>query len=136
MEISVSADISVSASKKAYRSISTKNCKQTTKQTVRISLLSHDGPIPGLVMQQLCLANNSGLMQDCQFGMFEIRFESLAFFNHLAFQNLAFSLFFFQLERFGFGKTLSELDLNYKPLLMRVYGHAGCKEYCKISLLT
>ena len=95
LEISVSADISVSASKKVYRSISTKNCKQATKPTVRISFLSHHGPIPGLVMQQLCLANNSGLMQDCQFGIFEIRFESLAFFNHLAFQNLAFSLFFF-----------------------------------------
>jgi len=40
-----------------------KNCKETTKRTVRISSLSHGGSILGLVMQQLPLPSNSGLMQ-------------------------------------------------------------------------
>jgi len=44
-------------------------------------------------------------------------------------QNLTFS--FFQSERLGSGKTLSELHIHYKYLLTRVYDHAGCKEYCK-----
>jgi len=38
---------------------------------------------------------------------------------------------FFQLGKHGSGKTLSELHIYHKSLLTRVYGHAGCKEYCK-----
>jgi len=36
--------------------------------------LSHGGPIPGLVMQQLPLPNNCGLMQSSQIGIFETTF--------------------------------------------------------------
>jgi len=46
-------------------------------------------------------------------------------------QNLAFSSLFFQSERLGCGKTLSELHIHYKSLLTGVYDHAECKEYCK-----
>jgi len=38
-------------------------------------------------------------------------------------------LFFFQSERLGSGKTLSELHIPYKSHLKRVYKHAGCKKY-------
>jgi len=44
---------------------------------------------------------------------------------------LAFSVFFFQPERLGSGKILSELRIHYKSLLTRVYNHAGCSAYCK-----
>jgi len=46
-------------------------------------------------------------------------------------QNLAFLFYFFHSERLGSGETLSELRIHYKSLLMGVYDHAGCKEYCK-----
>ena len=38
---------------------------------------------------------------------------------------------FFQAERFGSGKTLSELHIHYISPPTRVYDHAVCKEYCK-----
>jgi len=40
-------------------------------------------------------------------------------------------LAYFQSDRLGSGKTLSELHLHYKSLATRVYYHAGCTEYCK-----
>jgi len=36
---------------------------------------------------------------------------------------------FFQSEKLGSGKTLSELHIHYKPLLKTVYNHAECAEY-------
>jgi len=63
-------------------------------------------------------------------------FEILAFLNAFGFfgnqqkANLAFSGFF-QSERLGSGKTLSELHIHYKSLLKRVYNHAECAEYWK-----
>jgi len=45
-------------------------------------------------------------------------------------QNLGCSGFF-QSERLGSGKTLSELHIHYKSPLTRVHDHAGCTEYCK-----
>jgi len=65
---------------------------------------------------------------------FKPDFEILAFFERLrlfleikkARQNLSF----FQFERLGSGKTLSNLHIYYKYLLTRVCDHAGCKEYC------
>jgi len=41
-----------------------------------------------------------------------------------------FHRFFFSRKSFA-DKTLSELHIHYKYLLMRVYGHVGCTEYCK-----
>jgi len=41
-----------------------------------------------------------------------------------------------KLQRLGFGITLSELHIHYKPLLTRVYDHAGCKENCKNFTVT
>jgi len=38
---------------------------------------------------------------------------------------------FFQSEKVGSGKTLSELHIHCKSLLKRVYDQAGCKEHCK-----
>jgi len=53
--------------------------------------------------------------------------NTFCFFGNQKRQNLAF----FQSERLGSGKTLSELHIHYKPLLKRVYNHAGCTKYCK-----
>ena len=39
---------------------------------------------------------------------------------------------YFQSDRLGSGKTLSELHIHYKSLPTRVYYHAGCTEYCKL----
>jgi len=59
-----------------------------------ISLDSHGGPIPRLVIQQLTLPNNGGLMQSlvackyfacCQFGIFEAKFRSSGFYDALGF---------------------------------------------------
>jgi len=38
---------------------------------------------------------------------------------------------YFQSDRLGSGKTLSELHIHYKSLATRVYYHAGCTDYCK-----
>jgi len=38
---------------------------------------------------------------------------------------------FFQAEKLGSGKILSELRIYYKSLLTRVSDHARCTEYCK-----
>ena len=40
-------------------------------------------------------------------------------------------LAYFQSDKLGSGKTLSELHIHCKSLVTRVYYHAGCKEYCK-----
>jgi len=45
-------------------------------------------------------------------------------------QNLAFSGFF-QSKRLSSGKTLSELHIDYKYPLTRVFYHTGYKEYFK-----
>jgi len=63
-------------------------------------------------------------------------FEILAFFEHLWLflkmkktKNRFFSVFF-QSERLGSGKTLSELHFHYKFFLTRVCDHVVCTEYC------
>jgi len=66
----------------------------------------------------------------------KLDFEILAFLNTFglfwkskkARLNVAFSGFF-QSERLGSGKTLSELHIHYKSLLKRVYNHAGRTKY-------
>jgi len=62
-------------------------------------LLSHGGPIPGLVMQQLPLPNNCGLMQSAKLAFLKPHFEIQAFLTHLAFfenqKYLAFSILLF-----------------------------------------
>jgi len=42
-----------------------------------------------------------------------------------------FFLAYFQSDRIGSGKTLSELHIDYKSLATKVYYHAGCTKYCK-----
>ena len=77
--------------------------------------------------------------QGCQFGFFEARlwnsgfsWTPLAFFgNQKKPDNIKHFLVFFQSERLGSGKTLSELHTNFKSLLKRVYKHAGCRQYWK-----
>jgi len=54
--------------------------------------------------------------------------KPLAFFGNKIIQTKSG---FFQPERLGSGKILSELRIHHKSLLMRVYDHAGCTEYCK-----
>jgi len=64
-------------------------------------------------------------------------FEILAFFERLwLFMKIkksqtksGFFSGFFQSERLGSGKTLSELHIHYKSFLKRVYNHAECAEY-------
>jgi len=64
-------------------------------------------------------------------------FEILASLTHLAFfenqktPETSGFFDFFQSERLGPGKTLSELHIHYKSLLTKVYDPAGWKEYCK-----
>jgi len=87
--------------------------------------------------------NNSGLMWSlfmskvANLAFLKPNFEIQAFLMHLAFfenQKIPVKIwlfYFFQSERLGFGKTISELYIQYKSFLTRVYDHAGCKEYCK-----
>jgi len=60
-------------------------------------------------------------------------FEFLAFFERLwlfmEIKNSQTKSVFFQSERLGSRKTLSELHIHYKSLLKRVYNHAECAEY-------
>jgi len=64
-------------------------------------------------------------------------FEILAFLTPLAFfgntkaGKIWLFLAYFQSDRLGSGKTLSELHTHSKSLATRVYYHAGCTEYCK-----
>jgi len=64
---------------------------KTIKRTVRISSLSHGGPIPGLVMQQLPLPTNGGLTQSlvtcrvANLAFLKPDFEIQAFFDALGF---------------------------------------------------
>ena len=71
---------------------------------------------------------------------FKPNFEIQAFLTHLAFfenqkyqskSGFSFIIFFSPKGLAGPGKTLSELHIHYKSLLMGVYDHTGCKEYCK-----
>jgi len=65
-------------------------------------------------------------------GFLKPDFEILPFFEHLwLFGNKKSQTKsgFFQSERLGFGKTLSEMHIRYRSLLTRVYNHAGCTEY-------
>ena len=86
-----------------------KNCKKTTKHAAQISPLSYGGLITGLVMQQLPLPNNGGLMQGCQFGIFEAKFWNSGFFDALGIfwkskilvKIWLFFYYFFQSERLG-----------------------------------
>jgi len=55
----------------------------------------------------------------------------LAFFGNKKARKIWSFLAYFQSERLGSGKTLSELHIHYKSLATRVYYHAGCTEYCK-----
>jgi len=54
----------------------------------------------------------------------------LAFFGNKKIQKISLILAYFQSDRLGSGKTLSELHIHYKSLATRVYYHAGCREYC------
>ena len=65
-------------------------------------------------------------------------FEVLAFLNTFGFfwkykktEKSDFFLAYFQSDRLGSGKTLSELHVRHKSLATNVYYHAGCTEYCK-----
>jgi len=125
-----------------------KNCKKNTKRTVRISSLSHGYPIPGLVTQQLPLPDNCGLMQSlvacrvASLAFLKPDFEIQAFFDALVFfwrskmsvkiSKSGFSFFiFFQSERLGSGKTCLSCIFITNLLWREIYGHAGCKKYCK-----
>jgi len=61
--------------------------------------------------------------QGCQFGFFEARFQISGFFKHvwlfLKIKKRQTKSGFFQSERLGSGKTLSELHIHYKPLLKK-----------------
>jgi len=80
--------------------------------------------------QFLCssVANLAFLMPD---------FENLFFLTPLAFWEIkkpeksGFFLAYFQSDRLGSGKTLSELHIHDKSLVTKVYYHAGCTKYCK-----
>jgi len=60
-------------------------------------------------------------------------FEILAFFEHLwhflDVKKKQTKSGFFQSERLGSAKTLSELHIHYKSTLKRVCNHAGCTKY-------
>ena len=64
-------------------------------------------------------------------------FEILALFDHLwlflevkkSQTKSGFFWLFFQSDRLGSGKTLSELHIHYKSPLKTVYDHAGCTRY-------
>jgi len=58
-------------------------------------------------------------------------FEILAFLTPLAFFGSQKNLAYFQSDRIGSGKTLSELHTHSESLATRVYYHVGCTEYCK-----
>jgi len=65
-------------------------------------------------------------------------FEILAFYEHLWLffeirkpRKIWLFLAYFQSDKLGSGKTLSELHIHCKSLATRVYHHAGCTEYCK-----
>ena len=93
------------------------------------------------MIQQLPLPNNGGLIQSlvacsvANLAFLNLNFEIQAFLTYLAFfENQKYQpksgfFYFFQSEKLGSGKTLSEL--RYKSFLTGVYDHAGCKEYCK-----
>jgi len=55
----------------------------------------------------------------------------LAFLEIKKLEKSGFFLAYFQSDRLGSGKTLSELLIHYKSLATKVYYHAGCTEYCK-----
>jgi len=57
--------------------------------------------------------------------------NTFGFFGNKKARKIRFFLAYFQSDRLGSGKTLSELHIHYKSLATRVYHHAGCAEYCK-----
>ena len=56
----------------------------------------------------------------------------MAFFGNKNVRKIWLFLAYFQSDKLGSGKTLSELHIHYKSLATRDYYHAGCAEYCKI----
>jgi len=71
------------------------------------------------------VANLAFLSQILKFWLF---LTPLAFFGN---QKSKTKSGFFQSERLGSGKALSELHIYYKSLLKRVYNRAGCTKYWK-----
>jgi len=55
----------------------------------------------------------------------------LAFFGNKKARKIWLFLTYFQSDRLGSGKTLSELHIHYKSLATKVYYHAGCTDYYK-----
>ena len=70
------------------------------------------------------VANLAFLKPDCEF---------LVFFQHtwLFLKKKQTKSFFFSRSGLGSSKTLPELHIHQKSLMMRVYDHAGYQEYCK-----
>ena len=58
-------------------------------------------------------------------------FNSFGFFGNKKSRKIWLFLAYFQSDRLGSGKTLSDLHTHSKSLATRVYYHAGCTEYCK-----
>jgi len=94
--------------------------------------------------QELPLPNNGSLMQSlvaCRVSIwhfwsqllkFRLCFDALGFFRKSKRPvKILLVLYFFQSERFGLGKTLSEVHIHYKSLPTGIYDHAGYKEYCR-----
>jgi len=78
------------------------------------------------------------LIKVANFAFLKPEFEILAPFEHLWLfsvikkpDKILLFLAFFQSKRLSSGKTLSKPHIRYKSLLMRVYDHAGYKEYRK-----
>jgi len=68
-------------------------------------------------------------IQNLKFWLF---LNTFGFFGSKNVRKIWLFLAYFQSDRLGSGKTLSELHIHYKPLATRVYYHSGCTEYCKI----
>jgi len=60
----------------------------------------------------------------------------LAFFGNKKNRKIWIFLAYFQSDRLGSGKALSELHIHYKSLATRDYYHAGCTKYCKNFAVT
>jgi len=95
-----------------------------------LALRRNSNAHPTIVVSCSRVVNLAFLKPDFEIQAFLTR---LPFYENQNYQSKSGFLFFifFQSERLGSGKTLSELHIHYKSLLTGVYDHAGCKEYCK-----
>ena len=57
--------------------------------------------------------------------------NTFGFFGNKKARKFLLFLAYFQSDRLGSSKKLSELHIHYKSLATRVYYHAGCTKYCK-----